>query len=155
MRKWRLKEPVCSILSIVSGLSNPTAVTNFHKEKCLVSQSCSQDFLGPCISRSLCSSLSAFFLFQHHSYPLRLCLAFPKHLLTSYKLGQIWFLWLNSLHCPATFILFLFCFSCFVLTWFGFFWTFSFYWFYLLLVTRSKLSSSNRNPWAPRVSLLV
>lgn len=77
-------------------------------EKCLVSQSSSQDIQGPCLSRPLCPSLSAFFLLQHHSYSLWLCLAFPEHLLTSYKLGQIWLLWLNSLHCPLIFILFCF-----------------------------------------------
>lgn len=49
-----------------------------------------------------------FLLFQHRSFPLWLCLAFPRPLLASYKLGQIWCLWLNSLFR------------------FAFFWTFGF-----------------------------
>lgn len=46
MRKLRLKESLCSILSCCSGLSNHTDVTKSHKEKYLVSQSCPQDILG-------------------------------------------------------------------------------------------------------------
>lgn len=46
MRKLRLKESLCSILSCCSGRSNHTDVTKSHKEKYLVSQSCPQDILG-------------------------------------------------------------------------------------------------------------
>ena len=84
MRKLRLKESFCSILSCCSGLSNHADVTEFHKERYLVSQSCPQDIPGAV--QPMLSSLFPFaFLFQHCSHSLWLGLAFPKHLLTSSK----------------------------------------------------------------------
>ena len=60
MRKLRLKESFCSILSCCSGLSNHADVTESPKERYLVFQSCPQDILGTV--QPMLSSLFPFFL---------------------------------------------------------------------------------------------
>lgn len=79
MRKLRLKESLCSILSCCSGRSNHTDVTKSHKEKYLLSQSCPQDILGTV--QPLLSSLFPLCLLVSTSFSLFVagpCI--PKHL---------------------------------------------------------------------------
>lgn len=146
MRKLRLKESLCSLLSNWSGLSPHTNVPKSHKEKCLVSQSSSTGHPWASAAHAL---LALPFLpsFRFNTaLTLWLGLAFPRHLLTSSKGWRIWLLCLNPLPCPPSFVLF-----CFV----GFFSTSG---FKLVLSASGELGWTSVHPAPtpePGVGLLV